>query len=227
MADASSMARARAQPDFRAYSSNDQIPNAQFYFIESTAPDNVEQSVDLGGSSPKGLTYVDPDQAVQEIAETLTPASDPEVGANLVVMVHGFNTPRDRALEFYAKALAGLENDRDKLFGDGTRRTVCMAYRWPSERIGSVLSSSLSALPALPLIIVAASALAIALCVWLLAAVLKFAGLIETELAHHLLARIIVVCGLVIFTCHPRALASHRLFPRRLSRDQLRSARSR
>ena len=39
-------------------------------------------------------------------------------------MVHGFNTPRDRALDFYAKALEAIEIDRDKLFGDAARRTV-------------------------------------------------------------------------------------------------------
>lgn len=199
MADASSTARARTQPDFRAYSSDDRIPNARFYFIESTAPDNVEQRVDPGGSCPKGLTCLHPDKAAQEIAETLTPADDPEVDANLVIMVHGVNTPRDRALDYYGKALAAVENDRDQLFGDAARRTVCVAYRWPSEQIGSVLWSSLSAFPTLPLVVLAVSAFAIALCVWLLAAALKVAGLIEPDLTSHLLARIIVVCCVAIF----------------------------
>jgi len=199
MADASGTARGRAQPDFRAYSSDDQIPNARFYFIESTAPDNVEQRVDPGGASPKGLTSVDPDKAAREIAEILTPSDDPEVDANLVILVHGVNTPRDRALEFYGKALAAIEGDRDALFDDAARRTVWVAYRWPSEGIGSVLSSSVSAFPTLPLVILAVSALAIALGVWLVAAAFKFAGLIETELTRHLMARIIVVCGLAMF----------------------------
>ena len=199
MGDASSTARARTQPDFRAYSSDDQIPNARFYFIESTAPDNVEQRADPGGISPKGLTCVHPDKAVQEIAEALTPRDDPEVDANLVIMVHGVNTPRKGALDFYGKALAAVESDRDQLFGDAGRRTVCVAYRWPSERIGSVLWSSLSAFPTLPLAILAVSALAIALCVWLLAAALKFAGLIEPDLTSHPFTQFILVCGLAVF----------------------------
>jgi hypothetical protein len=197
MADPGS-ARPPAQPDFRVYSTNGQIPTARFYFIESTAPDSVEQRLDPGGEPPVGLTSVDPDEAVKDIAETLTPEHDPQVDANLVVMVHGFDTPRDRTLEFYGKALKALERDKVKLFGDAARRTVCLGYRWPSERIGSVLWSSLSALPVFPLIIVAASVLAIALCVWAFAAVLKVVGVFETHLTRHLVTRIAVVCGLVI-----------------------------
>ena len=68
---------------------------------------------------------VDPDKAAREIAETLTPSDDLEVDADLVIMVHGVNTPRDRALDFHGKALAAVENDRDQLFGDAGRRTVC------------------------------------------------------------------------------------------------------
>jgi Putative serine esterase (DUF676) len=113
-------------------------------------------------------------------------------------MVHGLNTPRDRALEFYAKALEAIEIDRDKLFGDAARRTVCVGYRWPSERIGSVLESSLGALPAFPLIILTASLLAIALCVWIVAAVLKLVGVVETHFTRDLLTTIVIVCGFMI-----------------------------
>lgn len=185
---------------FRVYSTLEQIPNARFYFIESTSPDNVEEGCDPGGKAPDGLSPVDPDEAVKAIAELLTPAGDPGADANLVVMSHGFNTPRDSALKFYAKALDALTKDRDSLFGAASRRTVCVGYRWPSERIGSVLNSSLSALPAFPLIILAASALVIGLCVWLIAAVLKIAGLFEADLVRHLLVRIAEACGFLIFT---------------------------
>jgi Putative serine esterase (DUF676) len=186
-------------PDFRVYSTDGQIPNARFYFIESTAPNNVEQRIDPGGKPPDGLTIVNPDEAVKEIAEALTPNDAPHVNANLVVMVHGFNTPRDRALEFYGKALDALKKDKEKLFGDGARRTVCVGYRWPSERIGSVLLSTISALPAFPLIILVVSVLAIAICVWLMAAVLKLVGVVEADPTRHLLTKIGVVCGLLIF----------------------------
>jgi hypothetical protein len=198
VADARSGERARGETDFRVYSTDGQIPNARFYFIESTAPDNVEQAVDPGGAPPDGLTEVDPDQAVKDIAETLTPESDLEVDANLVVMVHGFNTPRDAALKFYAKALAALETDKDELFGEAARRTVCVGYRWPSEEIGSVWRSSLSALPVFPLVIVGVSLVAIALGYWLIVAVLKLVGLVETDLERHLRTAAETVCGLLI-----------------------------
>jgi hypothetical protein len=197
----SESATPQAQVDFRVYSSNGQIPNARFYYIESTAPDSVEQRVDPGCKPPDGLTSVDPDEAVKEIAEALTPKNDPGVGANLVVMVHGFNTPRDRALDFYGKALKALERDKDKLFGDAARGTVCVGYRWPSERIGSVLSSSISALPALPLILLIlapALAAALAIFVWLMATILKLIGMIETDLTRALLIAIAALCLLLI-----------------------------
>jgi hypothetical protein len=188
-----------AAPDFRVFSTDGQIPNARFYFIESTAPDSVEQGADAGGKPPDGLTAVDPDEAVKEIAETLTPEAGSEVDANLVVMVHGFNTPRDRALDFYGKALAALRSDEDKLFGDPARRTVCIGYRWPSERIGSVLSSSVSAMPVLPLFILGVSALAIAVAVWIIAVLLKLFGMTETGLVRQALVAFVAICVLLIF----------------------------
>ena len=188
-----------AAPDFRVFSTDGQIPSARFYFIESTAPDSVEQSADPGGKAPDGLISVDPDDAVKEIAETLTPESGSEIDANLVVMVHGFNTPRDRALEFYGKALEALKKDEDKLFRAVARRTVCVGYRWPSERIGSVLSSSVSAMPVLPLIILCVSALAIAVAVWIMAALFKLFGMTETDLVRQALFAFIAICALLIF----------------------------
>ena len=202
----SDSARPQAQVDFRVYASDDQIPNALFYYIESTAPDSVEQRVDPGGEPPDGLRSVDPDEAVKEIAATLTPENDPGVRANLVVMVHGFNTPRDRALDFYGKALEALEKDKDKLFGDAARRTVFVGYRWPSERIGSVLSSSVSALPAFPLILLIGAALTLGICVWLISAILKLVGVVETDVTHNLLAMVAVVCVLLILAAVTLAL---------------------
>jgi hypothetical protein len=188
-----------AAPDFRVFSTDGQIPNARFYFIESTAPDSVEQGADPIGEPPDGLTSVDPDDAVKEIAETLTPEGGSDVDTNLVVMVHGFNTPRDRALEFYGKALEALKSDQDKLFGEAGRRTVCIGYRWPSERIGSVLSSSVSAMPVLPLIILCVSALSIAVAVWIIAALFKLLGMTETDLVRQVLVAFIAGCVLLIF----------------------------
>jgi hypothetical protein len=185
---------------FRVYSTLDQIPNAGFYFIESTAPDNVEEGCDPGGKTPDGLSPVDPDEAVKAIAELLTPADDPGADANLVVMSHGFNTPRDSALKFYAKALDALTKDRDTLFGAPSRRTVCVGYRWPSERIGSVLNSSLSALPAFPLIILVVAAVAILLAAWIIVVLLKLLATPEAGLLWRLELAVIWVGLLLIFT---------------------------
>jgi hypothetical protein len=196
----------RAQVDFRAYSSNGQLPNARFYYIESTAPDSVEQRVDPGGDHPDGLTSVDPDEAVAEIAATLTPERDPSARANLVVMVHGFNTPRKQALHFYGRALEALKNDKDELFGDPARKTVCVGYRWPSEKIGSVFSSSLSALPAVPLILLIVAVLTLGICAWLVSAILKLVGVVDRNVTHTVQTTVTMACVLLILAVATLAL---------------------
>lgn len=169
--------RVQSQSDFRVFTtSNDGLT---FYFIESTAPDNVEERVDPGGASPPVLVPIDPDKAVTAIAETLVPAGEPDVDANLVVMVHGFNNPRPSVLTFYNAALEALLADRAAIFS-GNRRIVCIGYRWPSERTFSVVGSSLSALPLFPLSLLAASFLVLAIILW---AALKFVGWGPAELS--------------------------------------------
>jgi hypothetical protein len=91
------------------------------------------------------------DVAVNSIAKTLVAPEDPGGEASLVIMVHGFNSPPDRVLNFYEGALGALKADRSAIFGEPPRRIICVAYRWPSESIGEVLWSSLPALPILPL----------------------------------------------------------------------------
>jgi len=83
--------------DFRVYSTDGQIDGGGFYFIESTAPDAVEGDPSRAVPTPPGLHAVDTDQAVKNIAAFLTP-EEPGIDASLVVMVHGFNTPRERVL---------------------------------------------------------------------------------------------------------------------------------
>jgi hypothetical protein len=53
-ADPGLAARAGSPADFRVYSTVDQIANARFYFVESTAPDSVEQGFNPGGKAPEG-----------------------------------------------------------------------------------------------------------------------------------------------------------------------------
>ena len=171
----------KPQSDFRVFSAAS--AGQTFYLIESTAPDAVEQSLEPGFTPPV-LVPVDPDQAVEDIATFLTPEGRPEVDANLVVMVHGFNNPRSSVLNFYNAALHALNDDAATLFDDD-RKIVCIGYRWPSERIGSILSSSLSALPVFPLILLIVALLIVAASVWVVQLGLRMTDLWQPDLARN------------------------------------------
>jgi hypothetical protein len=97
----------QATPEFRIYPGSDLIPSVTFYFVERTAPDNVEERTNSDGEAPRGLSLVDRvKEVVFEIAHALVPEDKPEAEADLVVMVHGFNTPRDMARDgetFYGR----------------------------------------------------------------------------------------------------------------------------
>jgi hypothetical protein len=148
--NAKAATRAETESDFRVFSTCGPIEGVTFYFIESTAPDNVEQRVAGDDHPPEGLTLVEPDKAIMKIVEQLVPSDEPEVDANLVVMVHEFNNPRESVLTFYRAAIEALKKDKDAIFSK-SRRIVCIGYRWPSEARFSVLGSSLCALPLFPL----------------------------------------------------------------------------
>jgi len=110
---------------FRAYKAKLATPT---YFIESTAPDNVDDTGPLPDLPPqyrKYLTEIHPEQAVQEIAEILVAGPDP----NLVVMVHGFNNPEPAVLNMYTGAAMAIERDAAI---NGRKGLVCVGYRWPS-----------------------------------------------------------------------------------------------
>jgi hypothetical protein len=94
---------------FRAYKANLTLPT---YFIESTAPDNVDDTGRLPDLPPeyrRYLTEIKSEQAVNEIAETLAGATDP----NLVVMVHGFNNPEPAVLKMYTGAAMAISGDAE------------------------------------------------------------------------------------------------------------------
>lgn len=108
-------------------------PHNPGFLVESIAPDNVE----------------DPDQAnppfnkttpvsINRIVDLLHKAKSP----NLVISVHGFNSPRADAVRRFAKEFASV--DADKAI---TSDTVCVGYRWPSEAMGSPWRSFLAAAP--------------------------------------------------------------------------------
>jgi hypothetical protein len=113
------------------------------YFIESTAPYNVDDTEVVRPPLPPELAPIDSDQAVQHIAQALLRGADP----NLVVMVHGFNNPESAVLKMYTSAAMAIQDD-DKIH---TREgLVCVGYRWPSEKMGMPWRGTWDALPTLP-----------------------------------------------------------------------------
>jgi len=89
---------------FKAYSV--ERAKTRTYFIESTAPNNVDDSPALAGA-PSGLTPIDPDKAIEDIASKLSGATHP----NLVIMIHGFNNPQKELPTAYAEASRAIESD--------------------------------------------------------------------------------------------------------------------
>ena len=113
------------------------------YFIESTAPENVDDRAVVPTPLPPELEEVDPDAAVKQIAAALASGTVP----NLVVMVHGFNNPEPAVLRMYAAAAQAIERDSAIRSRQGL---VCVGYRWPSEPMGKPWRGSWDALPTLP-----------------------------------------------------------------------------
>lgn len=113
------------------------------YFIESTAPDNVDDTAVIAPTLPPELSPIDADDAVTKIAEALVGGAEP----NLVVMVHGFNNPEQEVLRMYTGAAMAIQRDPAITVRQGL---VCVGYRWPSEKMGTPLRGSWDALPTLP-----------------------------------------------------------------------------
>jgi hypothetical protein len=113
------------------------------YFIESTAPDNVDDTAVDAPPLPAQLKTIDSDLAVKLIAKALVDGANP----NLVVMVHGFNNPEPAVLRTYMAAALAIKADpaiRDR------QGLVCVGYRWPSESMGRPIRGTWDALPTLP-----------------------------------------------------------------------------
>jgi hypothetical protein len=113
------------------------------YFIESTAPNNVDDTVEVPPVLPPELEPIDSDLAVRQIAAALANVPDP----NLVVMVHGFNNPEPDVLRMYTAAARAIEADAAIRNRQGL---VCVGYRWPSEKMGQPIEGTWDALPTLP-----------------------------------------------------------------------------
>jgi hypothetical protein len=113
------------------------------YFIESTAPDNVDDTAVEKNVALPDLQPIDSDQAVREVATALANAGNP----NLVVMVHGFNNPEPAVLKTYRAAAKTIAEDSEIANRKGL---VCIGYRWPSEKMAQPWRGTWDALPTLP-----------------------------------------------------------------------------
>jgi PASTA domain len=113
------------------------------YFIESTAPNNVDDTIEVAPVLPPELKPIDSDLAVRQIAAALANAPEP----NLVVMVHGFNNPEPAVLKMYTSAARAIEADGAIRSRQGL---VCVGYRWPSEKMGQPIEGTWDAMPTLP-----------------------------------------------------------------------------
>jgi pimeloyl-ACP methyl ester carboxylesterase len=125
---------------FRAHRATTAIPT---YFIESTAPDNVDDAAPEQPIRSPDLEPINSDLAVREIAAALAGGGN----ANLVVMVHGFNNPEADVLNMYTAAATSIANDGAIA---GRKNLVCIGYRWPSEKIGTPAHGTWDALPTFP-----------------------------------------------------------------------------
>lgn len=122
---------------FNAYAvaGNSDIPA---YFIESTATDNIDDAAEIV-ETPPGTERLNPDQAIGNIVDHLAKSLHP----NLVIAVHGFNSPRLAVLGSYGRSFEALEQDKEII----ARGAVCIGYRWPSERIKAPIGTILAAAP--------------------------------------------------------------------------------
>ena len=103
------------------------------FLVESIAPDNVEDP-DQVNASLNGTTRVN----INRIVDLLEKAKSP----NLVISVHGFNSPRVDAVRRFAKAFSVVDADNAI-----TSDTVCIGFRWPSEAMGNPWRSFWCAAP--------------------------------------------------------------------------------
>ncbi|MGQ0444860.1 MAG: hypothetical protein ACT4O2_06990 [Beijerinckiaceae bacterium] len=116
------------------------------FFVESTAPDNIDDKIGTL-ATPENCTPSQIDNIVEMLAQQENP--------KLAITVHGFNTPRKKALEIYAKSFQAVNQD-DAIQGSGA---VCVGYRWPSERM---LTPWISGFTAAPLFLLGILAVALA-----------------------------------------------------------------
>jgi hypothetical protein len=185
--------------------------NTPIYFIESTAPDNVDDTDNVDDPYQEippelrdELEYIEhSDDAVTAIAKVLAGGTDP----NLVVMVHGFNNPEPDVLRMYTGAAKAVNEDGAISERNGL---VCVGYRWPSEKMGTPFWASWSALPTFPtwILYTGAAFVLVSLLLFYLARSCG-EGLLEF-LAHLAIVVGWVLAGLILMTVLLRAIVYFR-----------------
>jgi pimeloyl-ACP methyl ester carboxylesterase len=108
------------------------------YLIESTAPENIDDTV-KAQDVPQYTEQINADDAIEKITNDLKNSDNP----TLVVSIHGFNNPRDIIFDGYWNSFNSLNEDN----AVNNRDVVCIGYRWPSERIGATFTNSFKAAP--------------------------------------------------------------------------------
>jgi hypothetical protein len=119
------------------------------YFVMSSAPPNIEEAQEL---SPE--TRQQARAGIAEITEYLYRrlTDSAEQTAELVIVVHGYNTSRS-SVETWYKAIFKTINQHDRAIKAQTN-SVFIGYRWPSEKVGlsdrAEVIAALAALPPVP-----------------------------------------------------------------------------
>ena len=116
------------------------------YLFESTAPYNIEDTFQ-GVGKVSSLTFLTPlkaKQAIYDIATYLATAITEGSNPDLVIFVHGFNMSEEAVLQSYSKALDTVSSDPSITKKNGT---VCVGYRWPSEKVWMPVRSTREAMP--------------------------------------------------------------------------------
>lgn len=134
------------------------------FFIESTAPDNIDATAAKPFDIPPGCERLkDVSTTTKRIAERLADQAQRlaqrnlgkrgEHAPKLVFTVHGFNSPREAVLKSFTRSFIAVNED-EAIKEAGV---VCVGYRWPSEKMGAPARSGLKAAPVFLLVVVAAA----------------------------------------------------------------------
>jgi hypothetical protein len=164
--------------EIRSLLDHPQLPFRGF-FVCSTAPINVEDP-------PLGQGCADPQIAIEEMAELIERHPD---NAEIVVLVHGYNTDQGNIEHWYRETC----NYITQQYPQANQSTIFIGYRWSSEPASDGLKTSLgvaqSALPKLLSIMtkssqwgIFGSLLLLGLSLWLiLHESVRFVGLLLTS----------------------------------------------